>query len=590
MEKISLIVLDTHREDSLEKLREIGVLHLQSTTASSETLTGLKEDRTILENALRLLPEPEAPDEAAAADVWSAMQVASKAAGLAEKGQTLTEESNRLQREAAELAEWGDYDPADILTLREKGTDIRLYRLTRQQLGEIPEGVKTFVLKHAKSISNVALVLTGEQEEVPFDEIPLPERGLSEVERILAEKQSALEETKKELTDLAARKPAIESALRKMDGSIEFETAYAGMEVDEKLAFLTGYAPAARVDDLKKAAAAYGWAIVVEDPAEDDPVPTLIENPKWIRIIDPVFKVMGTVPGYREFDISMWFLVFFSVFFAMLIGDGGYGLVFLILTSVAHLLFRKKVLSEPFILMYVLSTCTVIWGALTGNWFGCEAISRVPLLNGIIVPSVYAFSKDSEEVVKYMCFLVAAIQLSLAHLLRALKTINSLKSLSQIGWSIVVWGMFLGLRELILEMPAPWFMIHMIGLGLGLAFVFASPSKNILKMISFQNVIDLFMSFIDVFKDSLSYIRLFAVGMATLAVAQSFNSLGAQIGFSKLYLIPASAFIIVGGHVLNIVLALMSVAVHGLRLNMLEFSGHIGMEWAGQQYSPFRKK
>ena len=74
--------------------------------------------------------------------------------------------------------------------------------------------------------------------------------------------------------------------------------------------------------------------------------------------------------------------------------------------------------------------------------------------------------------------------------------------------------------------------------------------------------------------------------MASLAIAQSFNDMA--LGFQG-PLIIVGIFIMVIGHGLNIVMGLLSVVVHGVRLNLLEFSGQLGMEWAGIAYSPFRK-
>jgi V/A-type H+-transporting ATPase subunit I len=298
---------------------------------------------------------------------------------------------------------------------------------------------------------------------------------------------------------------------------------------------------------------------------------------------------MGTVPGYRELDISMWFLAFFSVFFAMLIGDAGYGAVLLILT-IAGMQFLKKLPPEPFVLMYVLSVCTVIWGTLSGNWFGCEAIARLPVLSALVVPALNTFSDGSSYYVQYICFVLGAVHLSLAHLVAGLKVLNSLKAIAQLGWILVVWAMFLVIRTIMLEAPLNAALAGILG-GAGLAMVvfFSWPSKSILWTILY-GIAEVPMNLVDVFKDSLSYIRLFAVGLATFYVAQSFNSLAATVGFSSVLSAPVAILIILIGHGMNIVLALMSVAVHGFRLNMLEFSGHIGMAWAGKEYRPFRRK
>ncbi len=87
-------------------------------------------------------------------------------------------------------------------------------------------------------------------------------------------------------------------------------------------------------------------------------------------------------------------------------------------------------------------------------------------------------------------------------------------------------------------------------------------------------------SVVGVFSDIVSYIRLFAVGTATVTVASTFNEMAAG---------ALAPLILVAGHSLNIALSLMSVMVHGVRLNMLEFSQHLGQQWSGVPYEPFKE-
>ena len=94
-----------------------------------------------------------------------------------------------------------------------------------------------------------------------------------------------------------------------------------------------------------------------------------------------------------------------------------------------------------------------------------------------------------------------------------------------------------------------------------------------------------FLNTISCFGNVMSYIRLFAVGMAGLAISQSFNGLAS--GFSGPLLIMGAAVVIIG-HALNLVMCILSVVVHGVRLNVLEFSGQAGIEWTGIAYDPFK--
>ena len=96
---------------------------------------------------------------------------------------------------------------------------------------------------------------------------------------------------------------------------------------------------------------------------------TKVKYGKVSGLIQPVFDILGILPGYRESDISLWFFLFFTLFFAMIIGDAGYGMLILIGTIVFAVKTKgEKKYSNIVYLLFVLSIATVIWGAITGTW------------------------------------------------------------------------------------------------------------------------------------------------------------------------------------------------------------------------------
>jgi V/A-type H+-transporting ATPase subunit I len=142
------------------------------------------------------------------------------------------------------------------------------------------------------------------------------------------------------------------------------------------------------------------------------------------------------------------------------------------------------------------------------------------------------------------------------------------------------------------EFVIPQFALYMIGGGLGAFFIFANQNggnffKNVLK--SFADFLTTFLNAISSFSDIISYIRLFAVGLAGASIAQSFNNMamGLPSGPAK---IIGGAVILLIGHGLNLAMNALSVIVHGVRLNLLEYAGHLGMEWSGHKYEPFAIK
>jgi V/A-type H+-transporting ATPase subunit I len=314
-----------------------------------------------------------------------------------------------------------------------------------------------------------------------------------------------------------------------------------------------------------------------------------LENPKWIRIISPMFKLMDTTPGYREFDISFLFLLFFSLFFAMLIGDAGYGIVFFILTVIGRITMRGRP-GGAFTLLFVLSIATIIWGALSGTWFGVEALASRPILSKIVIPQIASFGVENTKTMMFLCFVIGAVHLSIARLLNFVRGLPRLAAFSELGWLSVLWGMFFIIRYIVLQQPLNPAGIWLVGAGILLVVIFAEQKGNFFKGAAI-GLLRLPLSILDsisCFSDIVSYVRLFAVGLATVAVATNFNNMAAKVGFG----IPTgliSAFILFFGHTLNIIMGAMAVIVHGVRLNMLEFSGQLGMQWTGVPYKPFQE-
>jgi V/A-type H+-transporting ATPase subunit I len=591
MKKVSLVVLDTLREESLKRLRKLGVLHLEQRPASSSRLLELESGKALLERTLLLLPQEKKEGKGAArAGVADSLELAKRVGELVERERALTEELDRLSREAERLSVWGEYDPEEIRALQDKGIDLRLYEAGRAEFESLPEGLQVFVLSRSKTLVRFAVARLADSPLPELEALPLPRFGLVRLQALIAEKESELASLRGELEGLAAHRDSLRAAIFELESRIEFEQARAGMGVDEQLAYLAGYVPDKKLPALRKSAADNGWALLVQEPADEDPVPTLVENPRWIRIISPVLSFLGTVPGYREYDFSFWFLLFFSLFFAMLIGDAGYGLCFMGLTLFARLKIRKAP-AGPFVLLLVLSVATVVWGAITGTWFGVEYLATRGFLSRFVLPEIASFGADNAGTIMVICFLIGAVHLSIAHLINTFRYLPDLRGIAQIGWFAVVWGMYFVIRFIVLQLPLHPAGVWLVGGGLVLVVIFEEQKGKFFKglLVGLASLPLKLLDSVSAFSDVISYVRLFAVGLATLEVAKSFNAMAANIGFG----LPAgliAAAILFLGHALNIMMGALSVIVHGVRLNMLEFSGHLGMEWTGTPYKPFAEK
>src|SRR3989338_395562 len=413
---------------------------------------------------------------------------------------------------------------------------------------------------------------------------------MDEIESMIKEKSAHLQRKQNEMSNLYDKSLAIERALIKYRGALDYEEAKAGMGREDEISYLQGFCPESATEGVRKMAGKKGWAVLIEDPLLDDPVPTLLKHSRCTRIFQPVMDFIGVTPGYREFDTNGIFLIFFSIFFAMIIGDGGYGAIFLIATYIAGR-FYKNISREKIILFYLLSITTIIWGAITGLWFGVESISRLPVLKELVIPSLYSYTQESESNIIRLCFLIGAVQLSVARILAAARLYPSLTALAQTGWAALVWGIYYIVRFLLLNEELSIIVFFLVGYWVVMLILFGEQredgfAKGLLR--GTTNFLISVVTGIGCLSDLISYIRLFAIGLATREVAIAFNNMAGDIGFSELKSIVIAICILIFGHIINILLGAMSVLVHGIRLNLLEFSNHLNIQWSGITYRPFK--
>lgn len=225
---------------------------------------------------------------------------------------------------------------------------------------------------------------------------------------------------------------------------------------------------------------------------------------------------------------------------------------------------------------------------------------KIPLLKSLVIPNFANYpayfnvstTQQQNSIMKF-CFILGTIQLSLACLMNIRKKLGQkdLSWLSDLGWLCSICALYFVVLYLVIGAQInliPAAVVVVIGFLLVVCFGGMSPDKTFAQGLKagLGDAFTVFLNTISAFGNIMSYIRLFAVGMASLAIAQSFNTMAA--GFSG-PLIIVGALIMIIGHGLNVVMGLLSVVVHGVRLNLLEFSGQLGMEWAGIAYDPFRK-
>ncbi|MBE9502557.1 MAG: hypothetical protein IME96_00095 [Proteobacteria bacterium] len=597
MKKLSIVVRTSWKEDVLNTLSDMEVIHLNHVKRpEGEGINELNDKIHRLEKALAMVdkvPEEKGNETSLnKEDEERALTIADELLSVDTEARHLEEDILLLEEEYSGAAVWGRVDPEDLDCLKDKGIYVKLYKCRRRDLNKIPHSDEVSIIYHKKLAIYLTLISADEKVTLPFEEIPAPEHGTEELGRRMEEKENRLMNLRNKIADLASHKTLLKDELKQLVDMEEFEEARAGMGGDEDVSFLKGFIPLSQVSFVEKISAQKNWAILIEDPSEEDDVPTLIKHSKISRLFQPVMNFIGVVPGYREYDTNIVFFLFFAIFFAMIVGDGGYGVILLIATFVASQV--GKGIPRPLkVLFFILSLGTIFWGAITGTWFGIASIGTLPVLGDIIVPSLNSFAKESDDTVIHLCFLIAALHLSIAHIWKGVRDFAFLYALVDMGWLMLIWSLYFFARFLILKEPLNVIALYLLASGFALIVLFAQQKNDGLLKGCVRGLVSAPLAFLDgvgSFSHLVSYIRLFAVGLATKEVAVAFNGLAETIGYDSILSTFGAIAILIAGHTMNVLLAAMAVLVHAVRLNLLEFSAHMSIQWSGEPYRPFQAK
>ncbi|TRZ98090.1 MAG: hypothetical protein D4R84_04345 [Rhodocyclaceae bacterium] len=577
MQKVAVLSLNTERNRALTSLRELGVVHLtfdqrvehDDIEAARRRLESVRRACEALPNVARQAPS-----------ALPASEVVDELLRLIQQRRESGEELQRLLQERKRIEPFGAFAPEAIAALGERGIFIRLFQAPLKRLPPIPEQAVYLETLRSGGAVFFALISRGEQPEIEAQMIHPPAMSLAIIESRINELETAQANIADQMARFGGDRAALAQLRAEAEEVLQLAEVRASMgAATARIDYLQGFCPTDELDRLRQAARENGWGLSVEDPEESDRVPTLLRNPAWMKPVEAIFDLIGILPGYREIDVSLWFLLFFTLFFAMLVGDAGYGALFLILTVWA----RRKFVDIPahvFTLLSITSIATMTWGALTGTYFG------IPDL-----PAPFASLKlnwlGNEEHVKELCFWIAAIHLSIAHVWNIIRLIRTPQALAQLGWLCVVWFMFFTARSVVLNLPFPQIMNWVFAAGVVLIVLFMTPRKSLRE--EWFNHVMLPLNLVGSFVDVISYIRLYAVGVASFAIASTFNTMLVPLLDGWLTGLLAALLLFLA-HAVNIVLAVMGVMVHGIRLNTLEFASHIGLQWSGIPYQPWQRK
>lgn len=617
MKKVFLACSAAEKDRLLTALRDLGVLHVTPVRAAEavpdeQTARDLETTGRAIQILAGVAPRGPLPEESPLAAAREAVEIHRRSIELHNRLAT-------LHRQIDQLEIWGDVRREQIEQLAAAGVEPKFYSLPAEELPSVrAELVQPLHELSGKRWLAAVVQRNGEAAELPSSavKIEFPPQDRPSLRAEAAEIDRRLHEDIARLHRLAHHVPAMRAEHLRLRDKAQYVAAQRGGWADEALFAVQGWLPADRAETLATDLARRGVTVAVthRDPLEEEEPPTLVRYPRWANPIEALFKILGTIPGYREYDLSPFFMLAMPIFTAMLVGDAGYGLLFLL----AGLLFGKKITARTRSrtetrLILIFGATTLLWGMLSGTYFGVgpydliaaggirgaigEAM-RIPAILVCLAPDGSVDDKAGRDLTMMIAFAIGCAHLMVAHLRQVVGLWPSQKSIAELGWVgfifgmfTLVWLMFFSRQDRFPPQVIPpeitlWLLIG----SWSLIVLFCCPSRNPLKRVGL-GIANNLMSISGAFGDMLSYIRLMAVGLASYYIASAFNHLagemaGAMGGLGMIF----SLLVLLAAHGLNVALCLVAVFAHGVRLNMLEFSTNSGVQWTGYPYAPFRSE
>ena len=608
MMKYSFILLSGETEGFLEKLQELGVVDVTRSAkpvddCSAAMLDTVVSDKKVIGKleGLNFTKDTE----------WNAIQQAGEAAvlegDLAVGAQTALVQLAELElaksaaeKEMAARLPWGDFDKARLAQLESLGYAVRYYRVPEKKFSQ--EWAALYPLEViSEDKANVWFVTVapkGDEYTFPVEPIAAPEGSWKEAEAEVKALNEQIIKAKGLLVKYQSEIPEMQETDRQRLVDLEMYLAKASTEqkADNMLSVLEGFAPVENDEQLCKTFDEMGVLYIREDAAEQDNPPIRLKN-GWFASLFEVLTGMYGMPGYKEFDPTPILAPFYLLFFAMCMGDAGYGLVLILFgLGVTKKLINIDMFKNIGPLISVLGVGTLVVGLILGTAFG------INLAEAAWYPAALKKFMITGDIAGFPAQMILALGIGVFHICLAMvvkaigytKRFGFKENVSTWGWLILILGGLILAAVGMTNLLSPVAMkIAVIALavvsGLGI-FIFNTPGKNPLANIG-SGLWDTYNMITGLLGDVLSYIRLYALGLAGGMLGQAFNILGGMMvenGFGPINWLPF-ALIVLFGHTLNLAMSCLGAFVHPLRLTFVEYFKNAGYEGKGKEYSPLKK-
>lgn len=616
MNKYAWLVYHKEYDAFLERLRSLGVVHIKQfkPTKDHPVIQKLTSENKRIKKQLEYLDSlQKAEDEKLKAENKKQVlpvEAKNKASGkllsrreseaLLGKIEDLREQLGKIQssqlakeKERDAISVWGDFSYHNIEHLRDAGYHVTFFTCQESRYDESWEkDYNAVIICTVRSVIHFITVTKSCREvSINADQAKMPLKDYKQLGEEIEQDNKRKEEINARLLEIAQNN--VES-LESLKAEVENESAWNNALVqtdhkaDSKVMLLEGWIPQDKTAEMEKTLTDAGYCCMPMEVTDEDDVPIKLKNNYFSRLFEVITRLYS-LPNYREFDPTPLFAPFFMLFFGLCLGDGGYGILLII---VALILKRKlKENMKPFAtLMLFLGFMTLTVGTLSGSFFG------ISLGNFAIFSPVkdYFLSSDNMMIISLV---IGFIHVIFAKFVAAykIKVQRGFKhSLSSFAWIFVILALacvfILPVADIHLSETMNYILYGIAILGGLIVLFYNTPGKNI--FVNFGSGIwNTYNVASGLVGDVLSYIRLYAIGLTGGLLGGVFNSIAVDMTVDMnpfIRWLPMLLILLVG-HALNIGLSLISSLVHPIRLIYVEYYKNSEFEGGGMDYKPFKK-
>jgi len=600
MSKYAFMVYHKEYDSFLSTLRDSGVVHVQESKsiADNKELQSVLLQRKRIDETKRYFKSLVADDKDAVfapaheATDKDCMYLLQKIDEWKEKKAILESSKLTLEKDIAYMEIWGEFTYSNINKLKRAGYQVTFYTCPVSKFDE--SWVELYNATKINTYQSVVYFLTitkvGTVLEIDAERPKMPDRGLPKIHERYKQQIVDIKNAENKLKQLALSEYNTLDALdKRLHNQFNYTNAIeqTSKEAEDKLMLLQGWIPQENEALLIKTLDEKGFYYQKLEIKEEDNVPIKLKNNSFARLYEPITRLFS-LPNYNEFDPTPFFAPFFMMFYGFCFGDAGYGLIILL----AATFFKKKLSDEtrPFATLFqFLGLSTIIFGTLTGSFFG------ISLGNVAIFSSFKTYFLSSDNLMT-LSIVLGLLQIVFGKSIAAAQVIY-LKGwkygVGPIGWIIAIVSALTVFGIPMLGVTLSPVVLNICNgimyASIAVALLYNSPGKNIFMNFG-SGLWNAYNVASGLLGDTLSYIRLFAIGLTGAILGGVFNELAFSMT-EGMGLIPrffSVLIILLIGHSINFGLCSISSLVHPLRLTFVEYYKNSEFAGGGKEFKPFK--